>query len=133
MKLEKVDHVGITVKNLDDTLQFYTAVMGVKKTNIQMGGRPGVMRSATIDLPGGKIEFLEFADPQEPLLKFADSKSDNLHHFAVNVDNIEEALSAIKKQGGTLVHEKPLQMPTGRKIAFILPPNSKVLIELLED
>jgi methylmalonyl-CoA/ethylmalonyl-CoA epimerase len=133
MKLEKFDHVGMTVKNLDETLKFYTDILGVKKSDIQTGGRPGVMRSATITTPGGKIEFLEFGDPKEPLLKYADSKFDNIHHFAVIVDNIEEALSAIKKQGGTLIHEKPMQVPTGRKIAFVLPAKSKVLIELLED
>jgi methylmalonyl-CoA/ethylmalonyl-CoA epimerase len=133
MKLEKFDHVGMTVKNLDVTLKFYTDIMGVKDSDIQKGGRPGVMRTATITTSGGNIEFLEFADPKEPLLKYADSKFDNIHHYAVNVDNIEEALSVIKKQGGTLIHEKPMQTPTGRKIAFVLPPNSKVLIELLED
>lgn len=132
MRLERVDHIGITVKNLDETLKFYTDTMNVNKSDIQTGGRSGV-RSATISLPGGKIEFLEFADSNEPLLKFADSKVDNIHHFAVNVDNIEEALSIIKKQGGTLIHEKPKQTSTGRKIAFVLPPKSKVLIELLED
>jgi methylmalonyl-CoA/ethylmalonyl-CoA epimerase len=133
MKMEKFDHVGMTVKNLDETLKFYTDTLGVKKSEIQTNARPGVMRSATISASGGKIEFLEFADPKEPLLKYADAKFDNIHHFAINVDNIEEALSQIKKLGGTLIHEKPMQMPTGRKIAFVIPPNSKVLIELLED
>jgi methylmalonyl-CoA/ethylmalonyl-CoA epimerase len=72
-------------------------------------------------------------DPKEPLLKYADSQMDNVHHYAINVDNIVEALSVIKKSGGTLIHETPMQLPTGRKIAFVLPKNSKVLIELLED
>jgi methylmalonyl-CoA/ethylmalonyl-CoA epimerase len=133
MKMEKFDHVGMTVKNLDETLKFYTDILGVKNSDIQTGGRPGVMRSATINAPGGKIEFLEFGNPNEPLLKYADSQFDTLHHFAINVDNIEEALRLIKKEGGTLIHEKPMQVPTGRKIAFVIPPRSKVLIELLED
>jgi methylmalonyl-CoA/ethylmalonyl-CoA epimerase len=133
MKVEQVEHVGITVKNLDETLKFYTDVLGIKSSDIQKNGKPGEMRSATIMTKGAKIEFLQFPSPDEPLLKYADPKLDVVHHFAINVDNILEAIATIKKSGGTIIHEKPMQLPTGRKVAFVLPKNSKVLIELMED
>jgi methylmalonyl-CoA epimerase len=133
MKVEQVEHVGLTVKNLDESLKFYTGVLGIKPADIQMMEVPGVLRGATILTRGSKIELLQFLNDTDPLAKYADKQADNLHHYAINVDNITEALSVIKKQGGTLIHETPMQMPGGRKFAYIIPPHSKVLIELLED
>jgi predicted enzyme related to lactoylglutathione lyase len=48
------------------------------------------------------------------------------------VDNIEEALNTVKKTGGVLVHEKPMKLPSGLKVAFALPKDSKVMIEFME-
>ena len=118
MKLEKVDHVGIAVKNLDETLKFYTDVMGINKNNIERSEVPGTIKIATIVLPDCKMEFVEFIDLRSPQAKYADSKADCIHHFAIIVDNIEAALNAIRNQGGTLVTEKPMQMPSGRKNRF---------------
>jgi methylmalonyl-CoA epimerase len=132
MKIEKVEHIGIKVKNLEETLKFYTTVMGIKESDITISGSPDFIRMATIKTAGALIELLQI-NPRELLAKFGDANTDSIHHYAVSVDNILEALAAVKKAGGTLVHEKPVQLPTGRKIAFALPKNSKVLIEYLED
>ena len=132
MKIEKVEHIGIKVINLDETLKFYTDVMRISKSDISVSGSPDFIRMATIKTPGSLIELLQFS-PSHPLAKFGDTNTDSIHHMAIIVENIEEALSTIKKLGGTLVHDKPVQLPSGRKIAFALPKNSKVLIEFMED
>jgi methylmalonyl-CoA/ethylmalonyl-CoA epimerase len=133
MKVERVEHIGITVKNLDETLKFYTGVLGINSSEIDAGEVPGILKAATIRTRGSKIELIQFLTSQDVLFKYADKEADNIHHFAVNVDNISESLSAIKKDGGTLIHEKPVVLPTGRKIAYVMPKNSKVLIEFMED
>jgi methylmalonyl-CoA epimerase len=132
MKIEKVEHVGIRVKNLEETLKFYTDVMGIKGSDISIEGNPDYIRIATIKTAGALIELLQF-NPREELAKFGDANTDSIHHYAVNVDNIAETLASVKKAGGTFVHEKPVQLPSGRKIAFALPKNSNVLIEYMED
>jgi methylmalonyl-CoA/ethylmalonyl-CoA epimerase len=133
VNLERVEHIGISVKNLDETLKFYTDIMGVKPGDIEKSELPGVIKSAILRTNGSKIELLQFLDPQDPVAKFSDRQADGIHHFAVNVDNITEALSRLKKDGATLIHEKPMTLPSGRKIACFLPRNSKVMIELMED
>jgi methylmalonyl-CoA/ethylmalonyl-CoA epimerase len=133
MKVEQVEHIGITVKNLDEALKFYTDVMGIKSSEIDAMEVPGILKAATMRTKGSKIELIQFLDFKDLLFKYADKQADNIHHFAITVDNIVEALSAVKKQGGTLIHEKPMQMPSGRKFAYVMPKNSKVLIEFLED
>jgi methylmalonyl-CoA/ethylmalonyl-CoA epimerase len=125
LKIEKVEHIGIAVKNIDETLKFYTGVMGIKSADIQMGGNPAVMKMATINTAGAKLEFLQRLDPKSAV------NIDVIDHVAIKVDNIEETLSAVKKDGGTLIHEKPMQFG-GKKIAFALPKNSQVMIEFME-
>jgi methylmalonyl-CoA/ethylmalonyl-CoA epimerase len=133
MKIEKIDHISISVKNLDETLKFYTDTLGVKKSDIEEMTIPNAARMATIKTAGAKIELLQFLDPKDILAKFGNPAADSLHHFGVNVDDIVAALAGMNKQGGTLISEKPSQMPNGRKVAFALPKNSHVLIEFLED
>lgn len=132
MKIEKVEHVGISVKNLHETLKFYTETLGVKKSDITEMGVPNVMKIATIKVPGANLELVQYMNEKEVLAKFGNPASDSIHHVAINVDDIAATLAAVKKQGGTLIHEKPMQLPGGRKIAFALPKNSHVLIEFME-
>ena len=132
MKIEKVDHVGISVKNMDTTLKFYTDNMGVKKSDITDVTVPGRMRMATLKLGGANLEFVQYLSETDVLYKYVDAKADAIHHVAIYVDNIEEALNTVKKTGGVLVHEKPMKLPSGLKVAFALPKDSKVMIEFME-
>jgi|WetSurMetagenome_2_1015567.scaffolds.fasta_scaffold697848_1 methylmalonyl-CoA/ethylmalonyl-CoA epimerase len=133
MKVEQVEHIGITVKNLDETLKFYTGVLGINSKDIDAMEIPGMAKIATIRTKGSKIELIQFLSSQDLLFKYADKQADNIHHYAINVDNILEALNAVKKEGGTLIHEKPVVLPTGRQFAYVIPKDSKVLIEFMED
>ena len=128
MKVKKLEHVGISVKNMDETLKFYTEVLGIPPGDIKLGGVPGVMKMATIHLAGSDIELLQNLDPKAAALK-----ADVIAHLAIEVDDIVQALSWLKSKGATLVHEKPMQLPGGRKVAFFTPANSQVSIEMVED
>ncbi len=132
MKIVKVGHVGIAVKNMDETLKFYTDVLGVKKSDIKDMTMPGAMRLVTIKTPGANLEFVQYLSDKEVLSKYFEGKADAIHHVAINVDDIVAALTAVKKAGGTLVHEKPMEIPGGIKVAFALPKGSKVLIEFMQ-
>jgi methylmalonyl-CoA/ethylmalonyl-CoA epimerase len=132
MKINKVEHIGTAVNDLEDSLKFYTEVMGVKPSDISTMEVPGVVKGVTILSQGSAIELLQFMDAGDPLYKYVDKQTDIIHHYGINVENIVEILAAVKKAGGTVIHETPMQMPGGRKFAFIIPPHSKVLIELLE-
>jgi methylmalonyl-CoA epimerase len=132
LKIDKFDHVGISVKNMDNTLKFYTENLGVKKSDITDMTIPDQIRLATIKLPGASLEFVEYLNDKEVLSKYADPRADAIHHFAVFVDNLAETMSKIKKSGGTLIHETPMEIPGGVKVAFALPKASNVMIEFME-
>jgi methylmalonyl-CoA epimerase len=131
MKMEKVAHVGIKCLNLDESIKFYTEILGIKNSDISVMEIPNDVRIATINRPEASIELLQFIS-QGPLAKFGDDKVDSIHHYAIDVDNITDVLTEIKKSGGTLLNDKPMELPNGRKVAFALPKNSKVLIEFIQ-
>jgi methylmalonyl-CoA epimerase len=132
VKIEKVDHIGISVKDMDAAMKFYVDIIGIKKSDISEEGIPGKMRLATVKIAGANLELVQYMDKNDKLYQYADANSDSIHHVAMYVDDIEEALSTLKKSGGTLLHEKPMKIPNGLKVAFALPKDSKVVIEFME-
>jgi methylmalonyl-CoA/ethylmalonyl-CoA epimerase len=80
-----------------------------------------------------EIEILESTAPDGTLAKFIESRGEGIHHIALRVDNIEEALKELKEKGVRLIDEKPRRGAGGAKIAFIHPKSTNgVLLELSE-
>jgi len=130
--LEKIDHLGVAVKNLDAVLSFYT-----EKLMLACDGEEIVpeqkVRVAFLPIGTTTIELLESTAPDGPVAKFIDQKGEGIHHVAIRVANIEEALASLKAKGVRLIDEKPRIGAHGAKIAFIHPNESDgVLIELCE-
>lgn len=127
-----VDHVGVAVKNLDEAVRIYRDVLGFQFEGIQVLAERKV--KVAFLSTGGKtrIELLEPLDADSSVAKFLETRGEGIHHFAVNVDNIEETLQNLKQKGITLVDEQPRVGAEGKKIAFVHPKSTKgVLLELV--
>jgi methylmalonyl-CoA/ethylmalonyl-CoA epimerase len=86
-------------------------------------------------LPAGdsRIELLEPLGDQSPIKKFMAKRGEGIHHIAIAVDNIEEALGRFKAAGMRLIDETPRTGAHGTRIAFVHPSaNHGVLLELVE-
>lgn len=131
MNMEKIDHVGIAVKNLQNSINTFTA-LGMDVSEIEEVKNQKV-RVAFIDLGPNRIELLEPASPGSPIAKFIKKKGEGIHHLALRVHNLKSILSEYKKQGIRLIDETPRSGAHGLKIAFIHPKSTNgVLIELCE-
>lgn len=132
MKLEKLDHIGIAVEKLDDSLAIWEGTLGL----ILHGTEEVVeqkVRTAFLPLGESEIELLESTDPEGPIAKFIAAKGQGIQHLAFRVDNIEAALEELKAKGIRLIDEKPRYGAGGAKIAFLHPKSTGgVLIELCE-
>jgi methylmalonyl-CoA/ethylmalonyl-CoA epimerase len=131
MKSVRVNHIGIAVEQLDTALAFYQTL------NITAAGREVVpsQKVETAFLPIGdtRIELLQSIDPEGPIGKFLANKGEGLHHIAIEVDNIEAALSELKANGVRLIDEAPRSGAHGTRVAFVHPKAAHgVLIELVE-
>lgn len=132
MKILKIDHIGIAVNNLADSLEFYSKVLGIESTGSEIIEEQKVKVSF---LPCGdsELELLESTSPDGPIAKFIEKNGEGIQHIALRVDDIEGALNYLKEKGVRLIDEKPRYGAGGAKIAFLHPKATKgVLLELSE-
>lgn len=132
MKIEKIDHIGIAVKSIDEILEFYRDVLGIEPVGEEIVEEQKV-KTAFLPVGDSEIELLESTSPEGPIARFIEKKGEGIQHLAFRVDNIEKALKELKEKGFRLIDEKPRYGAGGAKIAFLHPKATKgVLIELCE-
>lgn len=132
MKALKVDHIGIAVKNLDETLKFYQEVLGLDCQGTEVVEEQKV-KVAFLPVGDTEVELLESTSEDGPIAKFIEKNGEGVQHIAFRVDNIEEAIAYMQEKGMRMIDEKPRYGAGGAKIAFVHPKSShKVLVELSE-
>lgn len=129
---ERIDHIGIAVKSIDEATSFYVENLGleVKETEIVKEQK---VKVATIPVGESKIELLESTDPGGPIAKHIEKRGEGIQHVAIRVSNIEETLGQMKDKGIRLIDEEPWIGAGGAKAAFVHPKSTRgVLLELVE-
>jgi len=130
--VERLDHIGIAVSNLDESVGFYTDVLGLKLHGTETVPEQKV-RVAFLPVGDTEIELLESTDPEGPIAKFIEAKGPGIQHLAFRVDDVEKALAECRARGLRLIDEKPRYGAGGAKIAFLHPKATNgVLIELCQ-
>lgn len=130
--ITKVDHVGIAVRNLEETLKFYSQALGLEVTGTEEVPDQKV-RVAVVPVGGTNLEFLESTAPDGPVARFIDARGEGIHHLALRVDDVVVALEAVQAAGGRLIDERPRVGAGGALIGFIHPRSAGgVLLELCQ-
>jgi len=126
-----VNHIGILVRNLDETLQLYQDLFGAKPGKIETVAEQGV-KSVMVDVGGTtKLEILE-PIPGSGMAKTLEKRGEGLHHISFEVDNIDQALNSLASKGVELIDKKARRGLEGM-IAFVHPKSTKgVLAELCQ-
>ena len=128
----KIEHIGIAVKSLAEAVKVYEQAIGLKLAGYDEVDEQGV-RVAMLDIGDSRIELLEPTRPDSPIEKFMTKHGEGIHHIAVRVDNIEQALERLKTAGVRLIDEKPKRGAHNTRIAFVHPASTHgVLMELVE-
>jgi methylmalonyl-CoA/ethylmalonyl-CoA epimerase len=130
--VSKVDHIGIAVSNLEESIKFYEEVLGLKLHGTEIVEEQKV-KVAFLPIGDTEVELLEATSPDSPIAKFIETKGQGVQHIAYRVDDIEAALEEMKAKGIRLIDEKPRYGAGGARIAFLHPKSTNgVLIELCE-
>jgi methylmalonyl-CoA epimerase len=129
--INKIDHIGIAVKNLDEALKLYTETLGLSLKNIEIVTDQKV-RTAIIPVGESKIELLESTDPNGVIAQFIEKKGEGMHHLALAVDNISESLNNLNDAGLPLIDKTPRTGVENTRIGFVHPRATKILLELIE-
>jgi methylmalonyl-CoA/ethylmalonyl-CoA epimerase len=132
MKPSHIEHIGIAVENLDNSVRFYEKVFGMKCYKIEEVPDQKV-RTAFFLIGKTKIELLEPTDHEGPIAKFIEKRGEGIHHIAFAVNNLTEQLKRAEKEGVKLIDVNPMKGVEGLDIAFLHPKSTAgVLIELCE-
>lgn len=133
MNLKHIEHIGIAVKNLNESIKFYEGKLGLKCYAIEEVSDQKV-KTAFFKIGEVKIELLESTSPDSPIAKFIEKKGEGIHHIAYSVDNLEEKLSIATKKNIDLIDKTPRKGAEGLNIAFLHPKSTGgVLTELCEN
>ena len=128
----KIDHIGIAVKSLADAVNVYEQAIGLKTAGYDEVEEQGV-RVAMLDIGESRIELLEPTRADSPIEKFMAKRGEGIHHIAVRVENLEEALQRLKATGVRLIDQTPRRGAHNTRIAFVHPASTHgVLMELVE-
>jgi methylmalonyl-CoA/ethylmalonyl-CoA epimerase len=123
MKIQKIEHIGIAVGNLQEAIDFYESVLGISCYGIEEVPDQKV-RTAFFLVGGTKIELLESTDPEGPVGKFIEKKGEGIHHIAFTVDDVESALLEAEGKGVRLIDRKPRDGAENMQIGFLHPKSS---------
>ena len=128
----RIDHIGIAVKSLAEAVKVYQDAIGLSVSGYDEVDDQGV-RVAMLAIGESRIELLEPTGADSPIEKFMSKRGEGIHHIAVRVDNIEEALERLKASGARLIDSTPRRGAHDTRIAFIHPSSTHgVLLELVE-
>jgi methylmalonyl-CoA/ethylmalonyl-CoA epimerase len=129
---EKINHIGIAVKDIETALPFYRDVLGMNFEGTEVVAEQKV-KVAFLQVGESRIELLEPTAADSPVARFLEKNGEGIHHLAYEVADIEAALADLKQKGVRLIDEFPRQGAHGAKIAFLHPRTSGgVLTELCQ-
>ena len=130
MELTNIEHIGIAVKNLEESIKFYENVFGLKCYSVEEV-KDQKVKTAFFKIGETKIELLESTEPDGPISKFIEKKGEGIHHIAFKTKDINSSLKELEEKNIRLIDEHPRKGAEGLNIAFLHPKAANgVLIEL---
>jgi methylmalonyl-CoA epimerase len=132
----EIDHLGIAVRSLEEGLRFYELTLGMTVTQTET---VEVEQVSIAMLPAGsaanapRIELLEAVGADSTIAKFIEKRGPGLHHIALRVDNLAEAIDRLRQTGGRILNE-PRRGAGGHLYSFVHPTSAGgVLVELIQN
>lgn len=130
--LNKIEHIGVAVTSIEQSLPFYTEVLGLELLGIEEVPDQK-LRVAFLKIGQSNIELLEPTCPDANVAKFLENRGPGIHHVAFAVDDVAKELEAVQSRGIRVIDETPRIGAGGAKIAFLHPKSGGgVLIELCQ-
>ena len=128
--MEKLEHIGIAVKNLSDSIPLFEALLNTDCYKEEWVESEAV-KTAFFSVGAQKIELLESTDPEGIIARFIEKKGEGIHHIAFAVTDIESEIRRLVAAGFIVLNEKPKPGADNKLVCFLHPKNTNgVLIEL---
>lgn len=130
MNISHIEHLGIAVKSIEDSLPYYEGVLGLKCYNVEVVEDQKV-KTAFFKVGQTKIELLEPTSEDSTIAKYIEKRGEGIHHIAFAVDDVDKSLAELDEKGVRLIDKKSRKGAEGLQIGFLHPKSTlSVLTEL---
>jgi len=131
--IDKIEHIGIAVKNIEKANQVYEHFLGISPYKMEKVDSEG-LNTSFFQVGESKIELLESTSKNSHISKFIEKKGEGIHHIAFGVSDINKEMHRLKEKGFTLLNEYPKKGADNKLICFIHPKDTLgVLVELCQE
>jgi methylmalonyl-CoA/ethylmalonyl-CoA epimerase len=131
--MEKLEHIGIAVKNLSQANDLFAKLLGRPHYKIEEVESEGV-KTSFFEVGGVKIELLEASRPDSPIARFIEKRGEGIHHLAFEVQNIKRSIQDYEQKGFEPINQEPKKGADNKMICFLHPRSTGgVLIELCQE
>ena len=131
--VNKIEHIGIAVKNMQDATILFEKLLGVPSYKEEAVESEGVLTSF-FQTGTNKIELLTATNQESPIAKFLEKKGEGIHHIAFDVEDIHAEITRLKNEGFVLINEVPKKGADNKLVVFLHPKNTNgVLVELCQE
>ena len=133
-KILNIDHVAVATENIENLKFLFVDILGMNSSKKEYVKDEDVnVQKFFVDNKDTVIELLESKEENSPINKYINKRGKGIHHIALTVDNIENAISYLKDKGISLVYDKPNLGSDNKLITFIHPQSSPgILVELCQ-
>ncbi|KHE71009.1 VOC family protein [Halobacillus sp. BBL2006] len=124
---KKLDHIGIAVRNIEESIQFYTETLGGTLIDHYRSEAEGVESEiAVIDIDGDRTELLmPTNNTTSPIARFIKQKGKGVHHVAYHVEDLDKALTDLEKQGIRTLDWSLRTNKHGRRLIYLNPADTE--------
>jgi methylmalonyl-CoA/ethylmalonyl-CoA epimerase len=121
--ITRIDHLGIAVRSLAESVKYYENALGLKCGHIEEVAAQKV-RTAFFDVGGTHVELLEPTAPDSPIALFLEKRGEGIHHLAFATDDIAGQLGQARDAGVKLIHDTPFAGAAEKLVAFLHPKST---------
>lgn len=130
--LERIDHLGIAVRDLEAATARYAVLVGHGPAHLEEVPSQKV-RVAIFDVGGSRIELLQATAADSPIAKFVEKRGEGVHHVCLRVADLEAAITRLAGEGLEVLPGAGSSGANGTRVAFLHPKGTHgVLVELVE-
>ena len=125
MKISHIEHLGIAVQSIEESLPYFENVLGLKCYAIEEVADQKV-KTAFLKCGEVKLELLEPTSPESTIQKWLDKGNHGVHHVAFCIeDGVANALAACDEKGVRLIDKAPRKGADNLNIAFLHPKSTE--------
>ena len=131
--IKKIEHLGIAVKDLNKSNELFKKLLGEQSYKTEAVDSESVTTSF-FKVGDQKIELLEASEPNSTIARFIERRGEGMHHLAFHVENIDEEIERLEKEGFAFVSKTPTKGADNKMVVFLHPKTTNgVLVELCQE